>query len=99
MSSRYFCISTPRILAVTFVAFSLLGFANSTDAQNQQPRKFAKGIVKTIKPVIEIRDTHTIPMKLPNVNAKEYSLSKRPSAETLYKQSESIFLFKGTWQL
>lgn len=63
------------------------------------PRPFAPGVLKTFAPQIDARDTFTIPMAMPELQAAEYEGNLTARAETLRGSTRDIIFFRDVWQL
>lgn len=85
-----------------FVFTIVLLVANSVVATAQddslKPQVLAPGVLKTIKPVIDPRDTHSMPMVTPGINAIEFDPLESPKTNTLWQQSRKIIMFRDCWQ-
>lgn len=85
--------------ASTCVAVLVLVAATCAHAQNGQPRPLAPGVLKVIQPVLNARDSFSMPMALPGLDAPEYQPNYAAKNDTLFGQTRSIVLFRNVWQL
>ncbi len=70
-------------------------------AQNKKkPREFAEGVVKTIEPDANRRDSYTHPARLAGTSSKKaYTLFHGPQKNTLFVQTKDVTFFKNVWHL
>ncbi len=61
-------------------------------------RKLAPGVLNVIKPSIDLRDVHSLPMPLEGVKAEEYTPNFPPKTATLYGQTRNVVFFRDVWQ-
>lgn len=90
---------------LTMICYPLMLFAlfvctgSSTFAQQptNQPKPFAEGVLQVIKPALQARESYSLPMPLPGLNAKEYDPNFLPKQDTLYGQTRDIVFFRDVW--
>lgn len=90
---------------LTTICFPLMLFAlivcagSVSDAQQpaKRPKPFAEGVLNVIKPDLAARESYSLPMPLPGLNAKEYDPNFSPKQATLYGQTRNIVFFRDVW--
>lgn len=90
-----------RLLAWAAVAaFVFLTTATELSAQEDPSKikKLAPGVLKVIPTVMEARDSYSIPMNLPGLNASERELSYSPQSSTLNVMGPRTTFFRDVWQ-
>lgn len=75
--------------------------ANSQIIQGDRVRGKAKplatGVLQVIPPDLDARDSHSLPLVLPGVNAKEYDPNFAAKKDTLYGSTRNIVFFRDVW--
>ena len=87
-----------RCLAVT-ICFASIGIPSQLHAQGQ-PRAFAAGVLKTIPTELDPRDTHSLPIRMPDIKADDWTPNLYPMEETLLGKSRQVTLYRDpVWEL
>ena len=88
------------ILAVVAMHFALAIPAVGQDSESRvvRYRKFAPGVLKDIPSHLDVRDSFSLPMALPGVNAEEYELETDALDSTLYGMSRRVILYRDVYQ-
>ena len=82
--------------AICFLAF---GVSNQSHAQGK-PRVFAPGVLKTIPTELNPRDTISLPIQMPGINAPNWTPNQYPVADTLFGKSRQVTLYRDpVWEL
>ncbi|MDA8563609.1 hypothetical protein N9L06_04060 [Mariniblastus sp.] len=63
-----------------------------------QARELAPGVLKTIPTILDVRDSFSLPMPLPGIDAKAYQPQTLPRQVTLHERSRRVVLFRDVWQ-
>ena len=85
------------VLAILIIGMAVA--SNNCFAQNGKPRPLAKGVLIQIDSDLEPRDTSTLPMVVPGLNATKFAPKTIPNEETLHGQSRREILFRdNVWQ-
>ena len=85
------------LAAVTCLA--AIGLSSQLQAQDQ-PRAFAPGVLKTIPTELSPRDTHSLPQRMPGLQAEDWTPNLRPIDQTLIGKSRQVTLFRDpVWEL
>ena len=82
---------------VTFSLAISVCLASLAEAQTPDKRPLAPGVLKVIVPTIDDRDSHSVPMPLPELNANQFQGNYVPQAETLYGSTRDIVFFRDVW--
>ena len=61
-------------------------------------QQLGAGVLKVIPPVLDIRDSYSIPLQLPGVEATQFDGAYVPNKKTLFGQTQSIVFFRDVWQ-
>ncbi|MFN6207434.1 MAG: hypothetical protein ACK49R_13430 [Planctomycetota bacterium] len=79
----------------------ILNLASGISAQDRGsfPRPLAAGVLKAFAPQIDARDTFSVPMAMPELQAQEYQGNLTAQAETLRGSTRDIVFFRNVWQL
>jgi len=91
-------VSKPRLVLAACCVAAL--FTTSAQAQ----KSFAPGVLKVIKPVINGRDAHSLPMALPGISQDYIDQAEKTQwhtvddTETLRGQTRSIIFHRDIWQ-
>ncbi len=64
-----------------------------------EPRPLAPGVLEVIEPVLDARDSYSIPMRLPDLTAEAYEGNFTPQSQTLHGQTRHVILFRNVWQV
>ena len=87
-----------RCLAAV-ICFGVFGITSQLHAQSQ-PRAFAAGVLKTVPTELDPRDTHSLPMPMPGIEAREWTPNQFPVEETLIGKSRQVTLYRDpVWEL
>ena len=87
-----------RCLAAA-ICFVVFGLSSHVQAQ-LQPRAFADGVLKTIPTKLDPRDTHSLPITMPGINADNWTPNLFPVDETLIGKSRQVTLYRDpVWEL
>jgi len=62
------------------------------------PQVLAEGVLKTMPPLIHMRDTHSLPMVAPGIAPVDFTPNQAPHSATLYQLSRSVIVFRDVWQ-
>jgi hypothetical protein len=62
------------------------------------PRPFAPGVVKVVPPIIDIRDTFSLPMPLPGRKSEPAELNQYPGAESLHQRTQHVIFYRDVYQ-
>ena len=89
-------------LILAIAALQLI-FANPAVSQDVKARKIkhrplATGVLNEIPSQLDVRDSFSLPMPLPGVNAEEYTLERDSLDQTLYGMSKSVILYRDVYQ-
>lgn len=90
-----------RLMAWAAVAaFVFLTTATELSAQEDPSKikKLAPGVLKVIPTVLEARDSYSVPMNLPGLNAGERQLNYSPQSATLNVLGPRTTFFRDVWQ-
>ena len=63
-----------------------------------EARELAPGVLKTIPTILDVRDSFSLPMPLPGINAQPYQPQTLPRQVTLHERSRRVVLFRDIWQ-
>ena len=87
-------------LAVVALQMAFAGTAVSQDAESRKVthRKFAPGVLNEIDSQLDARDSYSLPMPLPGVNAEKYELQTDSADQTLHGMSKRVILFRDVYQ-
>lgn len=83
---------TAALIALVFVASSSMLWAQPAT----EPRPLAPGVLKTMPPKLDARDSFTPAMMLPGLTATKFEGNFTANAATLEGQN-SVFLFRNIW--
>lgn len=87
------------VLSMTLsVAFSVIKPAVVKGQIGFQARELAPGVLKTIPTTLDVRDSFSLPMPLPGINAQPYQPQTLPRQVTLHERSRRVVLFRDVWQ-
>lgn len=64
----------------------------------QKPRNLAPGVLVKIPTNLDPRDSFSLPIPLPGLNAMEYQPKYISKNETLYGMSQRVVLFRDVWE-
>ena len=67
-------------------------------ANAQESRPLAPGVLKTIPGDLDPRDSYSLPMPLPKLEAADYDPVFVPKKDTLYGQSRRVIMFRDVWE-
>lgn len=90
-------IISPAIAIVLGIIFSTSLTTSNLSAQVES-QVLAPGVLKVIKPSIDSRDSNSLPMVTPQLNAIEFDPFETPKTDTLWQQSRKVTLFRDVWQ-
>lgn len=65
----------------------------------RDPRPFAPGVLKVFPPIIDARDSFTVPMPVPGLDARPYDTNFAPRAFTVFGQTQEVVFFRDVWHL
>ncbi len=91
-------MSKPRLVLAACCVAAL--FTTSAQAQ----KSFAPGVLKVIKPVINGRDAHSLPMALPGISQEYIDQAEKTQwntiddTDTLRGQTRSVIFHRDVWQ-
>ena len=87
--------SFTRVLVFTL----LMAIVPWVDAQEKAgiPKPLATGVLNVLQPKLDARDSYTLPLQLPGLDAEEYQPNFVPVQQTLYGQTRKIVLFRDVW--
>ncbi|HMP79620.1 MAG TPA: hypothetical protein PKD54_09230 [Pirellulaceae bacterium] len=93
--------SLMRLLLATGLVWGVgLVVCLPTSAQvNREPRPFAPGVLKVFPPVMDARDSFTIPMPVPGLDAHAFEPHFAPKAFTVFGQTQEVVFFRDVWHL
>ncbi len=81
------------------VAFSIASPASVCgQVKFDQARELAPGVLKTIPTVLDVRDSFSLPMRLPGIDVQAYQPKTLPRQVTLHELSRRVVLFRDIWQ-
>jgi hypothetical protein len=80
-----------------FALILLTGAVSNAQQLGNQPKPFAEGVLNVIEPDLAARESYSLPMPLPGLNAKEYDPNFSPKQDTLYGQTRNIVFFRDVW--
>ncbi len=83
---------------ITAVGLTTCSMEKSNAQSSATPKKLAPGVLKVIQPWVDPRDTHTLPMSTPGINATPFEPKQSPVSTTLAEQSRRIVMFRDAWQ-
>lgn len=84
--------------AVIALILALGGLAAQEIADAPAYRKFAPGVLIDIPSQLNARDSYSLPMSLPGVNAEQHTLQMDSIDKTLYGMSDRVILFRDVYQ-
>ena len=92
-------VTSPRFSLAVWVATTAFCLPLAAQVNSAgKPKPFAEGVLKVIKPDLDARDSYSLPMPLPGLNATDYSPNFLPKNSTLYGQTRNIVFFRDVWQ-
>jgi len=87
------------LLLAVMIAFSASpNLSLNAQVDSASPKPLATGVLNVIEPELDARDSFTIPLPLPGLNATEYKPNFIPMQYTLYGQTRKIVFFRDVWQ-
>lgn len=87
-------------LAAGVVAWLACWQGNGASAQPaSEPRPLAPGVLKVFSPVLDARDTFTVPMPVPGLTTQAYEPNFAPKAFTAYGQTHDVVFFRDIWHI
>ncbi|HMO14848.1 MAG TPA: hypothetical protein PKD64_05135 [Pirellulaceae bacterium] len=92
---------TLRILFCSNLALILMTAVLAGHAQAQtrgSAQVLAPGVLKVIQPKVDPRDTHTLPLNLPDINPVAFEPRLSPVTSTLAERTRRITMFRDAWQ-
>ena len=87
--------------AMAIVASQLcpdVALCQDAETRTIEHRKFAPGVVHEIPSQLDVRDSFSLPMTLPGVDAEKYDLETDAVGQTLYGMSERVILYRDVYQ-
>lgn len=63
-----------------------------------QARELAPGVLKSIPTTLDVRDSFSLPMRLPGIDVQPYQPKTLPRQVTLHELSRRVVLFRDIWQ-
>ena len=63
-----------------------------------QPKRLAPGVLKIIHPMIDARDSYSLPLPLDGLDSVPFSPNYAPILDTLHGQSKQVIFFRDVWQ-
>ena len=81
--------------------FHFAAFASMSFGQDflREPRPLAPGVLKVVPAELDVRDTYTLPMELPDLAAENYLGNFVSASQTLFGQTQNVILFRDAWQI
>lgn len=89
---------TLRVVSLVLWGLSFCALDLPAQDSGSGPRQLAPGVLKAFAPQIDARDSFTVPMALPELNAREYAGNFSAQAETLHGQTQDVIFFRSVWQ-
>ncbi len=65
----------------------------------REPKPLAPGVLMVVPAELDVRDSFTLPMKLPDISPETYQGYITPTSRTLLGQTTNVVLFRDVWQL
>ena len=84
--------------ATLSAAFSVATPALVSGQVGFEARELAPGVLKTIPTILDVRDSFSLPMPLPGIDAQPYQPQTLPRQVTLHERSRRVVLFRDVWQ-
>ena len=85
------------VIAMQF-AFANLAVSQEVKLRTNKIRKFAPGVLKKIPSELNVRDSSSLPMPLPGINAEKTELETDSLDRTLYGMSRRVILYRDVYQ-
>ena len=91
-------------MAALAVAFTISGFwaggNHELSAQDDlsKAKPLAEGVLKVIPTVLDGRDSFSLPMELPGLEASQYELNYEPQSESLLDSTRQIIFYRNVWE-
>ena len=91
-------------MAALAVAFTISGFwvgGNHQLSAQEDPSKIkplAEGVLKVIPTVLDRRDSFSVPMELPGLEANEYELNYAAQSESLLNSTRQVIFYRNVWE-
>ena len=88
------------ILAVVAMQFAFANLAVSQEVKTRtiKHRRLAPGVLKDIPSELNARDSSSLPMPLPGINAEKIELETDSEDRTLYGMSKRVILYRDVYQ-
>ena len=88
------------ILAVVAMQFAFANLAVSQEVKTRtiKHRRLAPGVLKDIPSELNVRDSSSLPMPLPGINAEKIELETDSEDRTLYGMSKRVILYRDVYQ-
>jgi hypothetical protein len=86
------------LTAMLLAAFSVASPALVHGQVGFEARELAPGVLKTIPTILDVRDSFSLPMPLPGIDAQPYQPQTLPRQVTLHERSRRVVLFRDVWQ-
>ena len=84
---------------VAVICFAVTGISSQSYAQGQ-PRAFAAGVLQTIPTELDPRDTHSLPIEYPGIEAQDWTPKLHPIEDTLIGKTRQVTLYRDpVWEL
>ena len=80
------------LMAIALVVTICLGGIASAQ------KKLAPGVLKVVPPKLDVRDSYSLPMELPGVQASPFDGNFISRKQTLHGQTRAIVFFRDVWQ-
>lgn len=100
MQTRSAMKNLSRIAFIAMVSAACsIAIPASVNAQVEfQARELAPGVLKTIPTILDVRDSFSLPMPLPGIDATPYQPQTLPRQVTLHERARRVVLFRDVWQ-
>jgi hypothetical protein len=84
-------------LTVALIALFVVASGQVLAQPATEPRPLAPGVLKSMPPQLDARDSFTPAMMVPGLTATKFEGNFTPNAATLQGQSNDVFLFRNVW--
>ena len=81
-----------------FLPVFILLIASTLCCSPVSAQQLGPGVLNVIPPVLEIRDSYSIPLAVPGVDAEAFDGNYVPNKKTLFGQTESVVFYRDIWQ-
>jgi hypothetical protein len=86
------------VIAAIQLAFAGVAVSQEVESRKVTHRKLAPGVLHEINSSLDVRDSYSLPMVLPGINAEQYELETDSADQTLYGMSKRVILFRDVYQ-